>query len=185
MFKFYTRMGDEGFTGIIGKERLPKFDLQIEALGTVDEANAALGMARFLCKAPENVEYLLQVQRDLFALMSELAATPDLADKFRRIGPETVKWVEEKSDELSKIAASPMEFIVPGDSQAGAALDMARTIVRRAERRVVELTHRKGVKNPELVRFLNRLSSLVYIMELMENQAAGFEKSTLAKGKPV
>jgi cob(I)alamin adenosyltransferase len=182
MFKFYTRLGDEGFTGIIGKERLAKFDLRIEALGTVDEANAALGMARSLCKAPENLELILQVQRELFALMSELATTADLGEKFHKISPEKVTWLEEMSDELTKKVSSPMEFIVPGDSQAGAALDMARTIVRRAERRVVELTHRKGVKNQELIRFLNRLSTLVYLMELRENQAAGYEKSTLAKG---
>ena len=182
MIKFYTRMGDEGYTGVIGKDRLPKFDLQIEALGTVDEANAALGMARFLCKAPESSELLLQVQRDLFLLMAELATTSDLADQFRRIGTDRVEWLEKKTDELSRIVGKPMEFIVPGDSQPGAALDLARTIVRRAERRVVELTHRKGIKNPELIRYLNRLSSLVYLMELRENMEAGFDKSTPAKG---
>jgi cob(I)alamin adenosyltransferase len=182
MFKFYTRMGDEGFTGIIGKERLPKFDLRIEVLGTIDEANAALGMARSLCKVTENAELILQIQRDLFALMSEIAATADLAERFRKIGAEKVIWLEEKSDEMTQKISSPMEFIVPGDSQAGAALDMARTIVRRAERRVVELVHHKGLQNQELVRFLNRLSSLIYVMEIRENQAAGFEKPTLAKG---
>ncbi|HEY9089926.1 MAG TPA: ATP:cob(I)alamin adenosyltransferase, partial [Anaerolineaceae bacterium] len=75
----------------------------------------------------------------------------------------------------------PKEFILPGDSQSGAALDLARTVARRAERRMVELAHNKWIQNPELLRYLNRLSSLLFVLELYENQQAGFSQSTLAK----
>lgn len=178
---YYTRGGDDGSTGLLGKGRVPKYDLIPEVLGTIDEATAAVGLARAFCQAPESPDLLLKIQRDLYGLMAEAAATPENMDKFHVIDPAHVVWLEEQIDRLSLSVEIPREFIVPGDSVAGAALDVARTVVRRAERRVAEYLQRGDSRNPELLRYLNRLSSLLFVLELRENQVAGKNKPTLAK----
>ena len=149
-------------------------------MGTLDESTAALGLARAQCRAPRSGGILLEAQRDLYRLMAEVAATPENAEKFHFIDAQRVTWLEEQTDELSKLVEMPKEFIVPGDSVAGAALALARTVVRRAERRVVELFDADEIKNPELQRYLNRLSSLCFVLELLENKVAG-QQTTLAK----
>ncbi len=153
----------------------------MEALGAVDEANAALGLARAHLHSEESPGLLLRVQRDLYGLMAELAATPENAQRFHTIDAEKVAWLESQVDALSKVVEVPREFIVPGDTAEGAFLDLARAIVRRAERRVADLYHRGDVANLELLRYLNRLSSLCFILELHENQIIGNKKITLAK----
>ena len=178
---YYTRAGDDGSTSLLGKGRVPKYNLIPEVLGTVDEANAALGLARAFCQAPESPDLLLKIQRDLYGLMAEAAATPENVEKFHVIDFDQVRWLEDQIEGLSGQVELPREFIVPGDSYAGAALDVARTVVRRAERRVADLLHRGDIRNPELLRYLNRLSSLLFVMELRENQVAGKNKPTLAK----
>jgi cob(I)alamin adenosyltransferase len=115
---------------------------------------------------------LLEAQRDLYRLMAEVAATPEAAHQFH-FAVERVKWIEEQADALSKTIEMPKEFIIPGDSQAGALLSFARAVVRRAERRVAELFDTKDIANPALQQYLNRLSSLLFVLELIENEAAG------------
>jgi cob(I)alamin adenosyltransferase len=110
-----------------------------------------------------------------------VAATPETVGRFQSIGAEQVSWLEDWTNTLSEGIQIPKEFIVPGDSLAQAALDLARTIIRRAERRMAELLHEGIVTNSELLRYLNRLSSLVFILELYENQAGGHPSPTLAK----
>jgi cob(I)alamin adenosyltransferase len=178
---FYTRAGDEGYTGLLGPGRVAKEDPRIEALGAVDEANAALGAARAHARSPEAAGLLLAVQRDLYELMSELAAAPQNAERFRAIDAQKVSWLETQVDRLTKIVEIPREFIVPGDTVAGACLDLARTVVRRAERRVADLVHRGELANPQLLRYLNRLSSFCFVLELLENQTAGNANITLAR----
>ncbi|MCK6538795.1 MAG: cob(I)yrinic acid a,c-diamide adenosyltransferase [Anaerolineales bacterium] len=180
---FYTAKGDDGTTNLLGEGRVMKYDARIEAVGTLDESTAALGLARAQCLDPRSGPILIEAQRDLYKLMAEVAATPENAKKFRFIDASRVKWLEEKTDELSKVVEMPKEFILPGDSLAGAALSLARAIVRRAERRVVEMFDSDGLSNPDLQRYLNRLSSLCFVLELLENQAAG-HKTTLAKEQP-
>ncbi len=177
---FYTSKGDDGTTNVLGVGRVAKYHARIEAVGTLDESTAALGLARAQCRDPRSSGILLEVQRDLYKLMSEVAATPENAEKFRFIDAGRVAWLEEQTDELSKLVEIPKGFILSGDSVAGATLSLARTIVRRAERRVVELFDTQEIKNPELQRYLNRLSSLCFVLELLENKAAG-NKTTLAK----
>ena len=181
MTKFYTGTGDSGYTGLLGEGRVPKHHPIPEAVGTVDEATAACGMARASCRAAQSAEILLAVQRDLYHLMAELAATPENAARFRKIDAGRVAWLETQTDALGEVVELPREFIVPGDSPAGAALALARTIVRRAERRVAQLVHEHMLENQELLRYLNRLSSLCFVLELLENQAVGKETPTLAK----
>jgi cob(I)alamin adenosyltransferase len=178
---FYTRKGDEGYTGFLGEGRVPKEDPRIEALGAVDEANAALGMARAYARAPGTPDLALQVQRDLYALMAELSATAENAGRFRSMDSEKVTWLEGKIDALAEVVEIPRAFIVPGDTLEGSFFDLARAIVRRAERRVAELIHRGVLTNLDLLRYLNRLSSLCFVLELRENQVAGNAKTTLAK----
>jgi len=178
MTKFYTQTGDDGYTGRLGKGRLPKNHKIIEAIGTIDEASAALGLARAQIRQPETTDLLLAVQRDLYHLMAELSATEENASRFRVINEERMTWMEAQIDSISSSVNTPKEFIVPGDSTAGAALSLARTIVRRAERRVAELHLAGTIDNPNILPYLNRLSSLCFILELKENQSAGL---TLAK----
>jgi cob(I)alamin adenosyltransferase len=177
---FYTSRGDDGTTNLLGEGRVAKYHARIEAVGTLDEASAALGLARAQCLDPRSSGILLEAQRDLYKLMAEVAATPENAEKFHAIDAGRVTWLEEQTDALSKLVEMPKEFILPGDSVAGAALSLARAIIRRAERRVVELFDAEELKNPDLQRYLNRLSSLCFVLELLENRAAG-HKTTLAK----
>jgi cob(I)alamin adenosyltransferase len=176
--------GDESYTGLLGKYRVPKYDRRIEALGAVDESTAVLGLARAQARSPETVKALLQLQRDLYTLMSEIAAAPDNVEIFRAIDENRVNGLEATIREFEGRIKMPEEFIIPGDSLPGAALDVARTVIRRAERRVVELTHTGDVKNLNLVRFLNRASNLCFILELFENSLSGHDHPTLAKDLP-
>jgi cob(I)alamin adenosyltransferase len=177
---FYTSKGDDGTTGLLGNERVMKYHARIEAVGTLDESSAALGLARAQCVDSRSGAILLEAQRDLYKMMAEVAATPENAERFHFIDDARVKWVEEQTDALSALVEMPKAFILPGDSLAGAALSLARTVIRRAERRVVELHDEQEVINPDLQRYLNRLSSLCFVLELLENTAAGHQTS-LAK----
>ena len=180
MSPLYTRNGDDGSTGLLGEGRLPKYHPRIEALGTLDEASAALGLARALCQTPRVRSILVEAQRDLYALMAEVASTPENSDRFKILDLQRVQWLENQADAITGDVPLPAEFILPGDSLSGAALALARTIVRQAERRVAELLDIKEIKNPVLLQYLNRLSSLCFALELLENQAAG-QRTTLAK----
>ncbi len=181
MAPYFTRGGDDGYTGLLGDLRLPKYDPRLEALGAIDEATAILGLARAACKLPASRKLLLQVQRDLYNLMAETAAPPETAEKFHRIESRHVGWLEEQVEALGQAVQMPQDFIVPGDTWAGAMLDLARAVVRRAERRMAEIYHRGDVKNIELLKYMNRLSTLVFFLELLENEAAGVTEPTLAK----
>lgn len=169
---FYTGKGDDGTTGLLGKGRVPKNDARIEAVGTLDESSAALGVARTVTQDERCAPLLMQCQRDLYLVMAEVAASPENAGQFH-FEPGQVQWLEEQIEAIGKTVEMPSEFIIPGDSPAGAALSMARTIVRRAERRLVELYDNNETINPVLQQYLNRLSSLLFVLELVENQAAG------------
>lgn len=182
MAPLFTRKGDEGLTGLPGEANVSKSDPRLEALGAVDESTAALGLARVQCMVPETAEIVLHVQRDLYSLMAEIAASGKPSAQ-PLIGNELVAWLETQSERMVKVTSMPGGFIIPGDNLAGAALDLARTVVRRAERCVVRLVEQELLNNMNLVRYLNRLSSLIFILELVEINAAGKEKPTLAKSK--
>jgi cob(I)alamin adenosyltransferase len=176
---FYTGKGDDGTTGLLGKGRVSKNDARIEAIGTLDESSAALGVARAAARDERCGPLLLHAQRDLYRLMAEVASSPENAKQFH-FEPERVDWLEQQIETLGKTVEMPGEFIVPGDTPGGAALSMARAVVRRAERRLVELSDADKTANPALQQYLNRLSSLLFVLELLENQAAG-KPTTRAK----
>ena len=182
MKTFYTRKGDDGYTGLLKEGRVPKNHPIPEAVGALDESSAALGVARSACQGNSSAEIILTVQRDLYSIMAEIAASPEQAVQFRKVNDGRVSWLEGQIELVSAQVTLPRDFIVPGDSPAGAALALARTIVRRAERQVAGLVHAKVVENLELLRYLNRLSSLCFVLELYENQSWGKATPTLARG---
>jgi cob(I)alamin adenosyltransferase len=181
--KYYTRTGDDGYTALLGDERVPKYAPRPEAYGTLDELSSALGLARATVATDRSQEILLGIQRQLYVAMTELAATPEAAARFPRTGHKDVKQLEILTDALGAEVVMPKEFVVPGDSLAGATLDLARTIARRAERLIARLVHEKSFDNAELLRYLNRLSSLLFILARFEDSAAGVARNTLAKGE--
>jgi cob(I)alamin adenosyltransferase len=176
-----SHTGDDGFTGILGEGRVPKHHPRLEALGSIDEASAALGMARASVKMKLTADVLLTIQRDLYKMMAEIAASPDNAERFRAINEDRVSWIEAQIEYFSDFVELPQEFTLPGNTPASATLDLARTIVRRAERRITELLHHNEIANKNLLSYLNRVSTLCYILEGVENAAAGQDQYTLAK----
>lgn len=181
MANYYTRAGDDGYTGLLGEGRVPKYHPRPEAVGTIDEASAVLGLARANCQDSNVAATLLEAQRDLYHIMAEVSATPENAVNFRRIDGGKVSWLEEQTDAFGMSITMPSEFIVPGDSPAGANLAFARTVVRRAERQIARLLHEGLLENHSLLQYLNRLSSLCFVLELLENLLAGQASSTLAR----
>jgi cob(I)alamin adenosyltransferase len=169
MPRIYTKTGDDGTTGLLFGGRTSKADLATEAYGTTDEAVAALGLARALTEEPVMREDILVLQRELFVVGADLAANPKERGKLKAgissVTPAMVERLEGRIDDLVAGHPLPEVFIVPGANAASAALDVARGVVRRAERRVVELlaeVHRET--NPEVARYLNRLSDLLFVM---------------------
>lgn len=178
--KLYTRHGDEGYTSLLGKERVAKYDLRPEAYGTVDEASSFMGLVRSQPAASERTKQLiLETQRDLWLLMGELATAPGV-DLPRRLSAERITWLELETDRLGQEFPPLTQFVVPGDTQIGAYLDVARTVIRRAERIVARLMHEEDLENVEIIRYLNRLSSLLFALARYEEHLLG-QKSTLAK----
>jgi cob(I)alamin adenosyltransferase len=178
--KVTTGTGDTGYTSLLGEQRVPKYHPLPEAFGAVDEATSALGMARAATNDPTVHETILRMQQDLYVLMAELATPPEnQAAVGMRVAPEQVAWLDGLEARLKQEVEIPNKFIIPGDSVVGAALDLARTIIRRSERLVARLTHEGAVENPDVLRYLNRLSDAVFILaRYIEAKAGG---STQAK----
>jgi cob(I)alamin adenosyltransferase len=181
MTEFFTRTGDDGYTGLLGEGRVPKYHPRPETVGTIDEATAALGIARSACMDDQTPALIMAAQRDLYHIMAEISATPENASRFRAIDQAKIDWLEAQIERLGTLVEVPKEFILPGDSPSGAMLSLARAIIRRAERQVAQLLHEQIIENPYLLQYLNRLSSLCFVLELLENQAFGHSKPTLAK----
>lgn len=181
--KWYTGAGDDGFTGVLGRERVPKYALRPEAYGTVDEASAFLGLARAQAANEQVRGLILSIQRDLYNLMADLATLPESTTRPPWLPAERLAWLEEQTDALGAEVEMPRAFIVPGDSTGGAMLEVARTVVRRAERLVARLAHEGELRDDTPLKYLNRLSSLLFVMARVEDQAAGVERFTLAAGE--
>lgn len=181
MSEFISHRGDDGTTGLLGEGRIDKFDLRMETIGSVDEISSALGMARASVQTEGSAALILHIQRDLYGMMSELSATPENIERFRVISVGNVSWLEEQVERIRLQIVIPPQFIIPGDCLAGAHLDLARTVARRAERRLAELTRKGQVDNLQLLCYLNRLSSLCFVMEIQENSMISKGTPTLAK----
>lgn len=171
--RIYTRTGDDGSTGLLGGARTSKGDERVEAYGTLDEANAAIGLARALGLPAEVQRVLAAVQSDLFSLGAELATvrTPPKTTSVM-IGEGDIERLERAIDAAEDALPPLRMFILPGGTAGAAALHSARCIVRRAERHVVRSAERIGVR-PLVVVYLNRLSDLLFVLSRRANQLAG------------
>lgn len=169
--KIYTKTGDRGQTGLIGGKRVSKASLRIEAYGSVDEVNSALGVVlNQLEKLPLH-EVIRHIQNDLHLLCADLA-DPNLAGNTPRALRDHAAALEKECDALEARLPALTQFILPGGAPAAAQLHWARTVARRAERRVVELAAHEEV-NPCVVQYLNRLSDLLFLMARWANVQAG------------
>jgi cob(I)alamin adenosyltransferase len=182
-----TGRGDDGSTGLLyGGERISKDDARTEAYGTIDEAVAALGLARARLGLKEEYgvlspglrplrDLVLRFQRELFVAAAELATNPTawdrLEDGVTRISADMVRGVEDVLSELESRIVMPKEFVVPGETPTSAALELARTILRRAERRAVSLGRDGLLPGPHLLPYLNRLADLLWVIARAAEQA--------------
>jgi cob(I)alamin adenosyltransferase len=168
MPRIYTRTGDDGTTGLLYGGRIAKDDLLTEAYGTTDEAVAALGLARALSTDDEIRSMLLTLQRQLFVVGADLATNPSERSKLEAgvslVTPDMVERLEGEIDGLVEERPLPQVFVVPGANPASGAIDLARSIVRRAERKVVALERAEREVNVEVRRYLNRLSDLLFVV---------------------
>jgi cob(I)alamin adenosyltransferase len=179
--RIYTRGGDAGETSLGSGERVPKDDARIEAYGDVDELNALLGVALARGAAADSLE---RIQNDLFDVGADLAVP--LSDTKRqrlRVTAEQVAWLEQRCDEANADLPMLRSFILPGGTETAALLHLARTVCRRAERRVVTLAGREEV-NPQARAYLNRLSDLLFILARAANAQAGAEEPLWKPGGP-
>ena len=168
--RIYTRLGDDGETHLGDMSRVPKTHPRIEAYGTVDELNAHLGVYLALPGVPY-ADWIRHVQNDLFDLGADVSV-PHGGDRERlRLRPEQTTWLEERCDEVNAGLEPLRSFVLPGGTPAGAQLHVARTVCRRAERRELAVPD----ANPEVGRYLNRLSDLLFILARGANAAAGSE----------
>jgi cob(I)alamin adenosyltransferase len=164
-----TRTGDQGMTGMMYNRRVSKCHPRVEAYGCVDELNAALGLARAAAPGPFIAEHLAAIQKLLITVMGELAtAVEDLpryvTDGYPLTTPELTGYVDALVADLEKQEIVFQGWATPGDHPASAALDLARTVCRRAERRVCSLHQDKQLRNQEIIVFLNRLSDALWLM---------------------
>lgn len=170
MLKIYTKKGDDGTTGLWYGGRVEKSGLRTDAYGTLDEACSALGVARAGC-GPEHAELaadILALQNELFVAGAELATAPEAADRLEdgisRITASMTDALDPEIDKYMERVELPPQFVIPGGTALSAQLDLARTIVRRAERAVVRIKLADGLASEEILRFLNRASDLCFAM---------------------
>ncbi|MEW6034614.1 MAG: cob(I)yrinic acid a,c-diamide adenosyltransferase [Chloroflexota bacterium] len=169
--KTFNKRGDKGETSLLYGVRVPKSHPRCEAYGAIDEAVSALGLAGAFCKRVGQ-DVLQGLQRELFIVGAELATPPEHYHKLQERGGTVtsamVDALERRVDEYEARTEMPRAFVLPGAAAGAAALDLARAILRRAERRVVELSQGGEVKNEEVCRYLNRLADLLYTLARFE-----------------
>lgn len=172
MPRIYTKTGDDGTTGLLFGGRVPKDDARTEAYGTSDEAVAALGVARTQIGDAALADLILRLQRELFVVGAELATGKDawakLVPKKTKVTAEMVTELEALIDGYVARTAMPREFVVPGETPASASIDLARAIVRRCERQSVGVARQGLLSDGEVIRYLNRLADLLFVLARYE-----------------
>jgi cob(I)alamin adenosyltransferase len=170
--KIYTKTGDAGETGLWGGQRVSKDSARVQAYGTVDECNAAIGVARASGVEAGLDAILARIQDQLFVVGADLA-TPGAAANIPRVGPEEIAFLERSIDALEEHLEPLKQFILPGGTPAAAQLHLARTICRRAERWVVALSREAPAPNEQVGVYLNRLSDCLFVLARAANARAG------------
>ncbi len=180
--KVYTKYGDTGQTSLLYGGRVSKNSPHTEAYGMTDEAVSAMGLARALSEDPEVKTILKELQREMFTVGAELATAPDQYETYQKhfnpVTAEMVTRLEELIDGMLAEAPLPRVFILPGASGSSAAMDMARCMTRTAERRVVALDEVGGLTNPEILRYLNRVGDLLFVLARYQDRHLPLEKVT-------
>lgn len=174
--KIYTRKGDEGYT-TLGENRISKDELLVEAVGTVDELNSAIGLVLAANSVPDIEATLTTIQHDLFSLGGELHASSHIA-----ITAAKITWLEETLDRWNDTLPPLKEFVLPRGNTAAAACHLARTICRRAERCLVRLHREQPLNNPEMLRYLNRLSDLLFVIARILARGTNSDEKLWEKG---
>ncbi|RMF93267.1 MAG: cob(I)yrinic acid a,c-diamide adenosyltransferase [Candidatus Schekmanbacteria bacterium] len=164
-----TGAGDKGTTSLYSGERVKKYSLRPEAYGTVDEFGAYLGAARCIAENPKTKEIIIYIQSSLFPLCTELATSPEKRSKIKKfIGEEEISQIELWIKELEEELELPPSLVLPGENLSSSLLHIARTVIRRAERRIVELSEKEEGVSPNLLKYVNRLSDIVYLLACLE-----------------
>jgi len=172
--KVYTKTGDKGLTSLVGGERVSKASLRVDSYGDVDELNAVLGMVRSHGVDEEINSLIVDIQNDLFTMGADLASPPDM--EVPRVSVESIKNLESRIDKFLEELEPLKEFILPSGNIGGSYLHFARTVSRRAERKVVRLMEEEDIGENVLI-YLNRLSDLLFVMARIENQRGNFKES--------
>jgi cob(I)alamin adenosyltransferase len=166
--KIYTKKGDDGTTGLLYGGRVPKDDVRTNVYGTLDETVSALGLARAGGLAPRVEEIVIRIQREMFIVGAQLATSHEnqakLQEGISKVSPDMALQAEREIDELIEQHPLPNEFILPGETMGSAGLDVARSTVRRAERQAVAMNRESMVPDPEILRYLNRVSDLLFVL---------------------
>ena len=173
MSPFYSGKGDNGLTDSLGEKLVSKASHILEVVGTLDEASALMGLARSLSALENSQKIIVEIQKQIYRLMAEISRLPLGSEGQSVITSNDLSWIEEKINQFENAVKMPDGFILPGGSPASAALAVARTVVRRAERRTVSLFHSREIHKPDILAYLNRLSSLIFILEIFETTKAG------------
>tara|TARA_Y100000758_G_scaffold144777_1_gene102610 strand:+ start:618 stop:1181 length:564 start_codon:yes stop_codon:yes gene_type:complete len=172
--KIYTRAGDKGETGLFFGGRVPKNDPRCEAYGSVDHVVSAMGTARAFCKDEKVKRIIIDIQNQLFTVGAELATLPEnydtMKDAYKIIVPEMVIELEQLIDELDSEVKLPPSFILPGASPGSAVLDLARTALREAERRILDVEELGQLVNRQIIPYVNRLSDLLFMLARYEDR---------------
>ena len=180
--KVYTKFGDTGETRLLYGGRVSKNSPNTEAYGITDEAVSVMGLARAFTNDPKVNDLLRQLQRELFTIAAELATDPDKYELFQQhfkpVTEEMVESLETAIDSLEDEFEMPNVFILPGGSQASAAIDLARCVIRTAERRVVAIAEQGGLTNGLIMTYLNRLGDLLFVLARYEDREIPIERAT-------
>ena len=172
--KVYTKTGDKGLTSLVGGERVSKASLRVDSYGDVDELNAVLGIIRSQGVDEEINSLLIKIQNDLFVMSADLASPMDI--EVPRVNAESIKNLERAIDQFLEELEPLKEFILPSGNKGGSYLHFARTVSRRAERKVVKLMEDEEIGENVLI-YLNRLSDLLFVMARVENQRGSFNET--------
>lgn len=176
-FKIYTKTGDDGSTGLVGGSRVKKYDVRLEAYGTVDELNAAIGVIRSFKVLQEISDQLVEIQNKLFNIGSRLASD-EKGDEFTKklsITEKHILFLENAIDEMEEELPELTHFILPGGDLAAAQCHVARTVCRRAERRILEFAEIDNVE-PEILKYINRLSDFLFVLARKLAASSGIDE---------
>jgi cob(I)alamin adenosyltransferase len=188
--KIYTRKGDDGSTGLWYGGRVAKSGGRPEAYGAVDEACSALGLCRAASEDAELTADILRLQNELFVAGAELATAPEARDRLEggvsRLEDDMVEWLEERIDSYMAAVELPPKFVIPGGTELSAQLDVARSVLRRAERRIVALAREGAIEGSSVVRYVNRASDMLFAMARVADEPDPelFEGRGRSAGKP-